>query len=382
MARPPVYKSNPSSIVYMTVNRYNDIDQLMQQAVSDGVFPGGVLLAAREAEVLVTASAGRTSLFEGGKKVAPDTVFDLASLTKPLATALAVMRLASENTIDMSQSIRGSMQEACPCDKAEIVWAHLLCHTSGLPDYRPYFEKLLEIPESRRKPALRSMILDEPLLHPPGSKTVYSDVGFLLLQFCIEAMTGKSFPRFIQEDIYPSVPVSGLFFPSHTDPPAGRFDYAATEVCSFRGLLQGVVHDENAFAIGGAAGHAGLFGTAEGVYRLLQKLLAAYLGLQPINGLRPEIIARFFRVPKNAQRPPGFDVPSQEGAGCGRYFSKGHTVGHLGFTGTSFWMDLERKIIVVLLTNRVHPNRENEKIKKFRSFIHDEVMQRLLTRVP
>ncbi len=349
----------------------------MNQAVSEGVFPGGVLLAAREEDVLVTAAAGRTSIFDGGKKVTPDTVFDLASLTKPLATALAVMHLVSEDKIDISEPIRGILEEVCPRDKEEIVWAHLLCHTSGLPGYRPYFEKLLEIPESRRKPALRSMILNEPLVHPPGRKTVYSDVGFLLLQFLLEAITGKSFPRFIQEDIYPSVQVSGLFFPSHTDPAAGRLDYAATEVCPFRGLLQGVVHDENAFAIGGAAGHAGLFGTADAVYRLLRKLLAAYLGLQTIKWLRPEIVAPFFRVPENTQRTPGFDVPSRIGASCGKYFSKGNTVGHLGFTGTSFWMDLERKIIVILLTNRVHPVRENEKIKKFRPVIHDEIMRRL-----
>lgn len=361
----------------MTVNCYNTIDKLMKQAVSDGVFPGGVLLAARKGEVLVTAAAGRTSVFEGGKKVTPDTVFDLASLTKPLATALAVMHLVSENKIDMWVSIRGILGKACPHDKAEITWAHLLCHTSGLPDYRPYFEKLLKMPASMRNAALRSLILDEPLVHPPGSKTIYSDVGFLLLQFCIEKTTGKSLPRFIQEDIYPSVPVSGLFFPSHTDPAVGRLDYAATEMCPFRGLLQGVVHDENAFAIGGAAGHAGLFGTAHAVYRLLEKLLAAHLGLEKINWLRPEVVARFFSVPEQAQRTPGFDVPAEKGASCGTYFSKGHTVGHLGFTGTSFWMDLEREIIIVLLTNRVHPLRENEKIKKFRPFIHDEVMQRL-----
>lgn len=364
----------------MTANRYNAIDQLMNQAVSDGVFPGGVLLAAREDEVLVTAAAGRTSIFKGGKKVTPDTVFDLASLTKPLATALAVMKIVAESRIDLSESIRDSLGQACSGEKAKITWAHLLCHTSGLPAYRPYFERLLEMPESRRRPAMRSMILDEPLVHPPGKITVYSDVGFLLLQFCIEAVTGKSFPRFVQEDIYPSVPVSGLFFPSHTHMAVDRLDYAATEVCPIRGLLQGTVHDENAFAIGGAAGHAGLFGSVRPVFLLLRTLLAAYTGISDGNWLRPEIVARFFGVPENAQRPPGFDVPAQKGGSCGTYFSKGHTVGHLGFTGTSFWMDLERKIIVVLLTNRVHPLRENEKIKKFRPFIHDEVMQRLSRR--
>lgn len=364
----------------MTVNPCSAINQFMNQAVSDGVFPGGVLLGAREEEVLVTAAAGRTSIFKGGKKVTPDTVFDLASLTKPLATALAVMRLVAETRIDLSDFIRDSLGEECSREKAKITWADLLCHTSGLPAYKPYFETLLEMPESRRKPAMRSMILDEPLVHPPGKMTLYSDVGFLLLQFCIETVTGKAFPRFVQEDVYPSVPVSGLFFPPHAHMAVNRLDYAATEVCPIRGLLQGVVHDENAFAIGGAAGHSGLFGSVNAVFRLLRTLLAAYTGISDGNWLGPEIVLRFFGVPENAQRPPGFDVPAQKGASCGTYFTKRRTVGHLGFTGTSFWMDLERKIIIVLLTNRVHPLRENAKIKKFRPFIHDEVMQRLSRR--
>ncbi len=360
------------------MNRDNVIEKRMRRAVENGVFPGGIVCAARGEEVLVTVSAGSTSLFEGGKKVTPDTVFDLASLTKPIATALAVMFLVAEKKVDLDASVWPHLDRPHGDEKANITWQQLLCHNSGLPDYRPYYEKLLGLPEKSRKSALCRMIIDEPLVFPPGTKTVYSDIGFLLLQFCIEAVTGKALSAFVQDTLYPSLSVSGLFFPSYNDRGVDRLDYAASEVCGFRGLLQGVVHDENAFAIGGSAGHAGLFGTVQAVYLLLRKLLGIYRGEIENRWLHPDVVTRFFTVPDNAQRALGFDVCAPEGASCGRYFNKSHTIGHLGFTGTSFWMDLERNIIVILLTNRVHPSRENQKIKKFRPVIHDEIMRWIL----
>ncbi len=359
------------------MNRLKTIDDLLHHAVGEGVFPGCQVMAGGAGGVAIAAVAGMTSLYDGGQKVGPDTVFDLASLTKPLATALAVMRLAADGTIALTDPACAVLEGACPSEKAAITWENLLCHNSGLPDYRPYYEKLLAMPAPGRKSELHRMIMDEPLLHAPGRCTLYSDIGFMLLQLCIEAVTGKTFPVFVQYDVFSSLSVSGLFFPSDNDLATDPSDYAATEVCPFRGLLQGVVHDENAFAVGGAAGHAGLFGTAGAVYQLLAKLLAAYAGDHGGGWLSPEWVRRFLTVPENAQRTPGFDVPSKVGSSCGRYFSKARTVGHLGFTGTSFWMDLDRKIIVILLTNRVHPSRVNEKIKQFRPIIHDEIMQRL-----
>lgn len=350
----------------------------MDQAVSDGVFPGGVLLAARGDTVLVSCVAGRTSLFQGGKAVTADTVFDLASLTKPLATALALMVLVSEKKIDPDAPVYQYVDGEIPRDKAQITWTHLLCHHSGLPDYKPWYKTLLTLPESSRKPALYRMIRDEPLVYPVGEKTVYSDIGFLLLQQGIESVGGESFARFLRNHVYGPLSVSGLFFPSHDNPRVARYDYAATEICPVRGLLQGVVHDENAYFIGGAAGHAGLFGTAGAVFALLRKLTAARTGAQVTPLLQPEIISRFVRVPENARRTPGFDVPAPSGASCGQYFNKAYTIGHLGFTGTSFWMDLAQDIIVVFLTNRVHPTRENQKIHQFRPVIHDAVMRTIL----
>lgn len=346
---------------------------MMAQAVADQVFPGGVLLAVRNDEVVIAEAVGNTSVFGNRKKVSPDTVFDLASLTKPLATTLAVMFLCARGKISLDDPVYGNN----PGDaKNEITWLNLLCHNSGLPAYRPYYKRLLLLPEPDRKPALYRALCNEPLVCPVGRETTYSDVGFLFLQMGIEAVVKQPLATFIRDCLYPSLGIQGLFFPLLQNAPGiDRSEYAATEICSFRGLLQGVVHDENAYAIGGAAGHAGLFGTVNAVYQTLRQLRAAHEGVGFNNCLKSEKISRFLRIPENAERTPGFDVPSVTNSSCGKYFSRNHTIGHLGYTGTSFWMELEKRVIVILLTNRVHPTRQNEKIKEFRPLIHDEVMR-------
>ncbi|MEE8415220.1 MAG: serine hydrolase, partial [Desulfobacterales bacterium] len=153
--------------------------------------------------------------------------------------------------------------------------------------------------------------------------------------------------------------------------------FAATEFCQWRNfLLNGVVHDENAYVLGGIAGHAGLFGTAGGVNILLSELLSSFNGCPSMPMFEKDRVYRFFQTDKNSDRALGFDTPSVSGASCGNYFSK-RSVGHLGFTGTSFWIDLDRSIIVILLTNRIHPWRENIKIKSFRPRLHDAIIKEL-----
>ncbi len=356
--------------------RFKNIVNLMAQAVADQVFPGGVLLAVRGDEVVITEAVGNTSIFGNRRKVSPDTIFDLASLTKPLATTLAVMFLCSRGEIALDDPVLGNTDNSPSDAKNEITWLNLLCHTSGLSAYRPYYKRLLLLPESDRKPALYHALCNEPLVCPVGRETTYSDVGFLFLQMGIEVVVKKPFATFIRDCLYPSLGIQGLFFPLLQNAPGiDRSEYAATEICSFRGLLQGVVHDENAYAIGGAAGHAGLFGTVNAVYQTLRKILAAHEAVGFNNCLKPEIVSRFLCIPENAERTPGFDVPSVTKSSCGKYFSRHNTIGHLGYTGTSFWVELEKKVIVILLTNRVHPTRQNEKIREFRPVIHDEVMR-------
>lgn len=349
------------------------VDRLMTAAVADGIFPGGVLLVSKNLRVRMFNAYGRADI-STGQKMTQDTVFDLASLTKPLATTPAIMKLVAAGKLKLNDTLAEVLPSFGKTDKASITIRQLLAHDSGLPDYRPYFEILRNLPPEKRRENLRRLLLKEPLLYPLGGQTLYSDLGFMILQWVVEKVTRRRLDRFVSETIFRPLGLNNLRF---IDPAENRreTDYAATERCPWRGmLLKGVVHDDNAFAMGGIAGHAGLFGNARDVYGLLATLLSVYQGRQKTSIFRPAMVRTFLNRPPGAERALGFDAPAATDASCGRYFST-KSVGHLGFTGTSFWMDLERSIIIILLTNRVHPSRDNIKIREFRPLLHDTVMK-------
>jgi len=349
------------------------VDDLMKQAVADRIFPGGVLHVSRDLNIQMFKAYGRADM-SVGRKMTRETVFDLASLTKPLATTPAVMKLIQTGKLKLDDTLGRILLPFGKTDKAAITIRQLLAHDSGLPDYRPYFETLRNITHENRQEKLRRLLLEEPLLQPPGRQTLYSDLGFMILAWVIESVARQRLDRFVSETIFMPLGLKNLYF---IDLAADRraAGYAATERCPWRGmLLKGAVHDDNAFVMGGIAGHAGLFGTARDVYGLLATLLAVYQGRQKTSVFRPAVVRTFLNRSPNAERALGFDAPSATGASCGRYFSK-KSVGHLGFTGTSFWMDLERSVIIILLTNRVHPSRDNIRIRAFRPVLHDAVMK-------
>jgi CubicO group peptidase (beta-lactamase class C family) len=353
-----------------------EVDRLMRQALSDGVFPGAVLLAARGGAVRLHAAYGVANLIDR-RPVSTATVFDLASLTKPLATTLAIMQLCQEGRLDPGQPLAAVLPAAAEGDKRGITIAQLLAHTSGLPDYRPYYRELATLPASARRPRLRQLLLEEPLLHPPGEKALYSDLDFMLLEWVVEAVANRRLDRFLAERVYGSLQAAPLFFIDLDRPPPEAV-YAATENCAWRGrLLQGEVHDDNAHALGGVAGHAGLFGTAAAIHAVLEDLLAAYHGSPAARLFRPELVRRFWQPVPGAGKTFGFDLPAPAHSSCGRFFPP-DSVGHLGFTGTSFWIHRAERALVILLTNRVHPSRENTAIRQFRPLIHDAVMPDLL----
>jgi CubicO group peptidase (beta-lactamase class C family) len=301
------------------------------------------------------------------------TVFDLASLTKPLATTLAVMKLIQQSRLTLNDQLGSILPLFKNTDKEKIRIDHLLYHNSGFPDYRPYYELVKEIEPRHRKKALRGFLIKETLLHPPGRQVIYSDLGFMVLCWVVEEAAGIRLDRFVLEKIYHPLGLKMMsFLPVDKKPPVAEF--AATEKCPWRGkLLEGVVHDDNAYSVGGIEGHAGLFGTAGDVFDLLSELMAVYQGSVSTGVFDVDLTRHFLSLNEQNGRALGFDTPSSKGSSCGRYFSK-RTVGHLGFTGTSFWMDLDRAIIVILLTNRIHPSRDNNRIKAFRPKLHDTVM--------
>jgi CubicO group peptidase (beta-lactamase class C family) len=349
-----------------------NVDSLMMQAVANEIFPGGVLLVSQKGETVFFNAYGVTHLVSR-VPVVPETIFDLASLTKPLATTLAVMRLVQHHQIKLEQHLGQLLPEFEHTDKARVKLAHLLYHNSGLPDYRPYYEALKGVATDSCRKALRKHLVQEPRINPIGETVLYSDLGFMILAWVVEHVAQRRLDHFVVDEIYQPLGINHLFFITHNIED-NRGTFAATENCPWRQkIIEGQVHDENAYAVGGIEGHAGLFGTADDINRLLIELLFTYHGRTSTGLFQQNLLHQFFKRLPGTDKALGFDTPSLTGSSCGRGFSQ-NSIGHLGFTGTSFWMDLERSVIVILLTNRVHPTRDNERIKKFRPELHDAVM--------
>ncbi len=388
--------------------------QALQEAEAQQVFSGASLLVADSEGIVYEATSGRIEA--SGAPVSPHSRFDLASLTKPLATALICMKLVSEGILDLEAPLRRFFPGlVVPAEKESICALHLLNHCSGLPPYAPLFESLIRMPAPARKTLLLQAILETPLSSKPGKQAQYSDLGFMLLGAILEEILGQPLDRLfmstvdrLEGDTSHSVhPVESCNTTPFRTPANGgerpfldyvplevgcdptvkpahlRLDgatYVATERCPWRGrLLQGEVHDENAYVLGGVAPHAGLFGTARAVHGLLSLLWRLYEGENDTAGVSRDVLRLFWSKPglvPGSSWTLGFDSPSKEGSSAGRHFSP-QSIGHLGFTGTSFWLDPVGGRLIILLTNRVHPHRSNDKMKAFRPYIHDMIMETL-----
>jgi CubicO group peptidase (beta-lactamase class C family) len=359
-----------------------------EKALSKGVFPGASLLVAVERTPVIARTWGYTQS-TGGAPVTLATRFDLASLTKPLVTAPLCMVARARGGLDLDDSLhRFFPRISIPSEKHEITIRHLLSHASGFPAHRPFFTELVKLTPEVRKEALLAMILETPLQYAPGKEAIYSDLGFLLLGIILENTFGESLDRLAEKILFEPLGIKELSFrPFHAGKvpedipeqgafPAGEVSFAAGQVCPWRKrLLVGEVDDENAWSLGGVAGHAGLFGTANGVF----SLLGAFWGIYERGGdLLPRDLVRLFwtrtAFPENSTWALGYDSPSKINSSAGRYFSP-NSIGHLGFTGGSFWLDLERHVLAILLTNRIHPTRQNEGIRQFRPLVHDIIME-------
>ena len=352
------------------------IERAMERARDASVFPGAVLLVSNNKNILLHQAFGVADLLTM-EKVSPSTPFDLASLTKPLATTMAVADLVRTNRLGLEQPLKDFFPDSVGSDKARITVDDLLRHCSGLPGHRPYYEAIANLPESRRRSALRLLVLNEPLVYRPGAGQLYSDLGFILLAWIVEHVSKERLDHFVKKNIYSPLGIRGLDFRPlgllSTSVPSVA-SIAATERCPWRGrVLKGEVHDDNAWAAGGIEGHAGLFGIASEILVLLVEIMDALVGNET-KVLRQELIRDLAVRKQGYTYVAGFDTPSLKNSSAGRFFSS-TSIGHLGFTGTSFWLDPAQQAIVILLTNRVHPDRSNEKIRQFRPFIHDLIME-------
>jgi CubicO group peptidase (beta-lactamase class C family) len=369
---------------------FNRVEKAMEDAVATRVFPGAVLLVNKEGQVVYHRAFGHRSLEPEVTPLSEDTIFDLSSLTKPLATATAFFHLVRERKLRIDDRVTRLFHNFGVHGKTHVTFRHLLAHCSGLPGWRPYYKEIIKVERGGRvnflcsqgaKQHVFEMIHREKPESDPGRNVVYSDLGFMLLGEAIEEISGLTLDRFCQERIFKPL---GLRSTSFIDLSLVRTRrlvpvtdmIAPTERCEWRKkILCGEVHDDNAYAMGGLAGHSGLFSSAADINVLLSKLRDAYFGK---GSVLPEAIVReaFTRDKTVAQSPRtlGWDTPAPTGSAAGTRFSK-NTVGHLGFTGTSVWLDLDKVAHVVLLSNRVHPSRNNDKIKDFRPVIHDLVME-------
>jgi len=313
--------------------------------------------------------------------LAEKTCFDLASLTKPLATTLAILALVEDGSLALGERLPQLLARKVPDEKAVITLGQLLGHSSGLIGHRPFFREIAKVEKGARSEAMLEALLAEPLVAEPGKKAVYSDLGFLLLGWIVERRSGMRLDAFVHERIYQPLGLEySLFFRPLEEPPPPEKKFAATEACPWRDrVMYGEVSDENTYVLGGVAGQAGLFGDLESVVHLVSHLLDCWQGRARHPAFSNEAL-RFFltrdaSIP-GSTRTLGFDTPSANDSSAGKFFHP-TSIGHLGFTGTSFWIDPTRDLAIVLLSNRVHPDRANEKIKKFRPFFHNGVMESL-----
>jgi CubicO group peptidase (beta-lactamase class C family) len=360
------------------------------------VFPGAVLLVREGDSTFYLRGFGNRSIEPEVRPMAEDTIFDLSSLTKPLATTTAIMLLVHGGFLRLDDRVTRFFHNFGVHGKTHVTFRHLLAHCSGLAAWRPYYKAIDQMErrgakvnflgsEGAREFVYNEICREKPEA-APGVRTVYSDLGFIMLGAAIEVISGGTLDRFCREQVFRPLGLRATSFIDLSMVRARRIEpitdmIAATERCPWRKrVMCGAVHDDNAYAMGGVAGHAGLFGSARDIDTILLRLKASYRGddsFLPAPLLR-EFWARDQQV-ADSTWTLGWDTPSPGGSAAGTLFSR-NTIGHLGFTGTSIWMDLDRDNHVVLLTNRVHPRRDNNAIKDFRPLIHDSVQRALAER--
>jgi len=338
------------------------IDKLMQNAIQDSVFPGGVVAAVKNGSLVWNQGYGYHD-YTRTTKVKETDIYDLASVTKVLATTLSIMKLVDEKKLKSHDQVSKYIPEFDVRDKRKITVEQLLLHVSGLPAFQVYVEEL------RTREEILEAVKNEPLVYKPGTQYVYSDLGFILLAEIVEFISGSRIDRFVRNNFYIPMGLSNTHFNPYK---IGRWmsgQIPPTEVDTTydRGIVKAYVHDERAYFMEGVAGHAGLFSSTGDIAKLAQMLLnkGVYAGRRYLS----EAVVEQFTSKQSTinTRGYGFDRKS-EGFSTAGTFTSMDTFGHLGFTGTSFWIDPDQKLAMILLTNRTFPNRSyGSSINKIRN---------------
>jgi beta-N-acetylhexosaminidase len=347
-----------------------EVDRIVERFVASKAFPGAVLAIGRQGKLAHLKAYGHLSYAEGAATTTPDTIYDVASLTKVVVTTTLAMAMVDEGRLDLDAPVQGFLPEFQGAGKEKVTVRHLLTHSSGIDWWAPLFE------EGGTKQEILLSVCRLPLVSEPGVQEKYSDLGILLLGEILERVSGTRLATLARQRIFEPLALRRTDFNPSPDLLA---NLAPTEVDPGSGQpLLGVVHDENARALGGVAPHAGLFSTAPDLAKFAQMLLfkGVYAHRRIVSRAAVESFTRRQGLPEDSFRGLGWDTRSEEGSSSGVLFSPG-SFGHTGFTGTSIWIDPARELFVVLLTNRVHPTRENRQILAARPAIHDAVVRAL-----
>ncbi len=367
------------------------VDRAIDKAIAAADIPGAVVLARmpHEGEIMEHVSVrGMAVVRPERHAMTRETIFDLASLTKPMATTTAILLLVHDGAIALDDPVAKYLPHFSERDKDAVNLRHLLTHSSGLKPWRGFHEVLLDKEKKSGEtllttPAAREFVVDRVVrskpVHVAGKAAVYGDLDFITLGAIVEAVSHRSLDDFCRERIFEPLGMQETFFvPLGEDggvPEPARRRMAATENCPWRErILWGEVHDPNAWSMGGVAGHAGLFGPADDVMKFALAWLDAWHGRGEL--LPRELVRQFTErqnLPPGSDWAIGWDTPTRGASSSGQHFSA-HSIGHLGFTGTSLWVDLEREAIVVMLTNRVHQVAKRSRFE-LRPLVHDAIIE-------
>jgi CubicO group peptidase (beta-lactamase class C family) len=378
--------ANPAT-VGMAADLGARLDSIVTAGIAQGAAPGVALAVGRWGRLVHLRAYGRIDVAPDAPSVTDSTMFDMASLTKVVATTTAAMILEDEGKLNLDAPVRTYLPELTDSAKSGITVRMIVTHSGGFEAFAPLWR------EHRGRADYLAQINARPLAYTPGDSTIYSDWDFVLMGFIIEHITGMPLDQFVSSRVWQPLnmhdtgfnPLASGAMPADSDCTAAfRADnpllarIAMTEIdTAYRHThIHGIVHDENACALGGVAGHAGLFSSARDVAVFCQMLLSGgqYGGVRLI---QPTTVARWTaRQSSKSSRALGWDTPSEHSS-AGRYFSP-RSFGHTGFTGTSIWVDPERGLFVVLLTNRVDPTRANLRHEALRRDVADAVQAAIL----
>jgi len=346
----------------------NESFDIIYTAISDSIFPGAQLFVSKGDKILINKSFGNHTYEKDSKIITNESIYDVASLTKVLSTTPVAMKLIQKKLLSLDFYLSDFYPEFNSGNKKEVTIRHLLTHSSGLPAYVEYYKINSIDPELD----IINDIVNLDLEYIPDEKMVYSDLGMILLYDIIKKVSNSDLDKLSNKYFYKPFNMTNTYFNPINDDIVVPTEYDKHYRMK---LIKGEVHDENAYILNGVSGHAGLFSNSTDIGTFSKFFLneGVLLGRRY---LKKDLIRTFTsktKNPVNSDRALGWDTPSDRGSSAGDYFSIG-SYGHLGFTGTSLWIDPNEEIIIVFLTNRVYPTRENKGIYNIRRELHNSIM--------